>query len=284
MLDALRSLIERLVAPGAQLFSAALEFVLIGAVVYAILRFLRGTRGEGLFRGIVFLLLLATLVVSVLADQLELERIKVLYPSFLQGVLLIALVAFQPEWRRALIRLGGTRWFGSLAGDIDRVIDAVVESVEYLSGHKIGALVAFERSTQLAGLMENGVRLDAEVTPQLLNTVFWPGSALHDMGLVISQNRVAAAAVQFPLTEQEGLDQSFGSRHRAALGLSEETDAVIVVVSEETGIVSVVERGKINRYLTGETLRALLRTLLTEQRATPSAPAANEASPPGGGA
>ncbi len=272
MLESLQAIIERLMHPDRRTLSAFFELLLIGLVVHMVLRFLRGTRGERLFRGVAMVLLVATIIVSVLADQLELERIKVLYPPFLVGMLLVALVAFQPELRRALIRLGATRLFANLSGEMERVIDAVVECADYCSRNKIGALIAIERSTQLSALMESGTRMDSEVSAPLLNTIFWPGSALHDMGVVISGGRVAAAGVQFPLTDTDGLDQSFGSRHRAALGLSEDSDAVVIAVSEETGIISVFERGQITRHLTPDELRETLRTSLGKP-VVPEAPA-----------
>jgi diadenylate cyclase len=272
VLESFRSILQRLAHPDARLLSAAFELLLIGTVIHLVLRFLRGTRGERLFRGVAMVLLVATIIVSLVADKLELERIKVLYPPFLVGMLLVALVAFQPELRRALIRLGATRFLSNLTGEMERVIDAVVECTDYCSRNKIGALIALERSTQLGALMESGTRLDAEISAPLLNTIFWPGSALHDMGVVVSQGRIAAAGVQFPLTETEGLDQTFGSRHRAALGLSEESDAVVVVVSEETGIISVFERGRGQRHLTPESLRDALRMTLGQPPA-PEAPA-----------
>lgn len=239
------------------------ELLLIGLAVFAVMRFLRGTRGARLLRGFIFLLAGSSLLVSVVANVLDLERIKQIYPLFVGALFLIALVAFQPELRRALIRLGAATWFGPSAREFDRVIDEVVDAVTYLSKNKIGGLIAFERATEFGGLMESACKLDAEVSKELLATIFWPGSMLHDMGVVISQGRMAAAAVQFPLTESEGIDASLGSRHRAALGLSQESDAVIVVVSEETGIISLIENGVMERHLTGETLRQLLRAKLS---------------------
>lgn len=255
-LESLRQLLRRLTPRDAA------ELLIIGSAVYAIMRFLRGTRGARVLRGFVFLLVIATLVVYLLASVLQLERIKVLYFPCVAAMFLIGLVAFQPELRRALIRLGATRWFGDTARQLDRVIDEVVAACAYLTKNKIGALIAFQRSTEFGALVEASCKLDAEVTERLLTTIFWPGSALHDMGVIISQGRVVAAAVQFPLTDATDLDPSLGSRHRAALGLSEESDAVIVVVSEETGIISVVEHGKLHRFLTPETLRLMLKEKL----------------------
>lgn len=241
------------------------ELLIIGFAVYAAMRFLRGTRGARLLRGFVLLLVGSTLVVYVVANVLDLERIRVLYPYFVGSLFLIALVAFQPELRRALIKIGAARWFPESSREIDRIIDEVTEAVAYLAKRKIGALIAFERSSEFGAIAESGCKLDAEVSKEILMTIFWPGSALHDMGVVISQGRIAAAAVQFPLTQSTELDPSMGSRHRAAFGLSLETDAVVLVVSEETGTISMVIQGAMQRYLTPDTLRQLLRSELTDE-------------------
>lgn len=246
------------------------ELLVIGAAVFAVMRFLRGTRGARLLRGFILLLVGSSLVVSLVANVLNLERIQQIYPLFVGGLFLIALVAFQPELRRALIRLGATSWLGSTGRELDKVIDEVVDAVTFLSKNKIGGLIAFERSTEFGGLLESACKLDAEVTSALLTTIFWPGSSLHDMGVIISQGRVAAAAVQFPLTDSDDVDPTLGARHRAALGLSEESDAAIVVVSEETGTISLVENGKMERYLTPETLRDLLKERLASVSDAPS--------------
>ncbi len=238
------------------------ELVLIGAAVYATMRFLRGTRGARLLRGFILLLVGSTLVLYSVVNVFDLERIQVLYPIFVGALFLVALVSFQPELRRALIRLGAATWFVQSSREMDRVIDSVVEASTYLSKHKIGAIIAFERATELGALAENGVLLDAEVTKQLLMTLFWPGSALHDMGVIIAQGRLAAAAVQFPLTDSEDLNPTLGSRHRAAVGLSQDSDALILVVSEETGTISTVQNGHMQRGLTPESLRQMLRSEL----------------------
>ncbi len=239
-----------------------IELVLIGAAVYATMRFLRGTRGARLLRGFILLLVGSTLLLYWAANMFDLARIQVLGPIFIGALFLVALVAFQPELRRALIRLGATTWIVESTQEMDRVIDQVVEAAAYLSKNKIGAILAFERATEFGALAENGVVLDAEVTKQLLTTIFWPGSSLHDMGVIISQGRVSAAAVQFPLTDSEEISTSLGSRHRAAIGLSQESDAVVMVVSEETGTISIVKGGEMQSGLTLETLRQMLRTEL----------------------
>lgn len=255
--DLLRGIVSR------REWTDIVELLVIGLAVYAIMRFLRGTRGARLLRGFLLLLVASMLLVSFIANIFDLQRIKVLGPIFVQALFLIALVAFQPELRRALIRLGATTWFGPSSHEFDRVIDEVVDAAGHLSKNKIGAIVAFERSTEFGGLMETACKLDAEVSKQLLLTIFWPGSALHDMGVIISQGRVAAAAVQFPLTDSEDIDPSMGSRHRAAIGLSQESDALIVIVSEETGVISLAENGRLERPLAPEQLRQRLKDRLS---------------------
>ena len=128
----------------------------------------------------------------------------------------------------------------------------------YLSKNKIGALVAIERQVGLKGIVEAGTKMDASVTKELLNTIFWPGSALHDLGVVIQGDRIVAAGVQFPLAEGERFSSSLGSRHRAAIGLSQEADSLVVVVSEETGTISLAERGQLVRNLSTDGLRSQL--------------------------
>jgi diadenylate cyclase len=160
------------------------------------------------------------------------------------------------------MRLGETRLFRGFSNQVNDDIDALVESATFLSRRKIGAVIAIERDVGLGGIAESGTRLNAELTAELLNTIFWPNSPLHDLGVVVSSGRVTYAGVQFPLAESGDLEKELGSRHRAAVGMSQETDAVVLVVSEETGDISIAERGQLLRKLTPETLRGLLAELL----------------------
>jgi diadenylate cyclase len=160
------------------------------------------------------------------------------------------------------MRLGETRLFRGFSTQLNDDIDALVEAATFLSRRKIGAVIAIERDVGLGGIAENGTRLNAELTAELLNTIFWPNSPLHDLGVVVSNGRVAYAGVQFPLAESGELEKELGSRHRAAVGMSQETDSVVLVVSEETGDISIAERGQLLRKLTPETLRGLLSELL----------------------
>src|SRR5215212_2194478 len=239
-----------------------IELLLIGLFVHWVLRFLRGTRGARLLKGIAFVLISLFLIIQLLAAQFQLDRIRFLYGQFLTFASYAIVVVFQPELRRALLRLGETRLFRGWSQQINEEIEALVESAAFLSRRKIGALVAIEREVGLGGIAENGTRINADLTSDLLNTIFWPNSPLHDLGVVISQGRVAYAGVQFPLAESGDLERELGSRHRAAVGMSQESDAVVLVVSEETGDVSIAERGQLIRKLTPEGLRGLLGELL----------------------
>jgi len=237
------------------------EWLLIGIVVYLVLRFLRGTRGERVFKGFVFLTL-SFLVVQLVAQQFGLDRISYLYPYFLQAVFLVSLVAFQHELRRLLIRLGETLWWGSRRRASERLVDELVAACGKLSSAKIGALMAVERKTLLGAIVDTGVALDAAVTAELLETIFWPGTPLHDLGVILRQGRVVAAGCQFPLAESGEIERALGSRHRAALGLSQESDAIVLVVSEETGTISAAVYGRLVRGFTPDALKRVLRTAL----------------------
>jgi diadenylate cyclase len=239
-----------------------IELLIIGSVVYWVISFLQGTRGARLLKGIVVLLITIYVVVRLLAGRFGLQRIEFLYGRSLLAAGFAIVVVFQPELRRALMRLGETRLFRGFSTQLNDDIDALVESATFLSRRKIGAVVAIERDVGLGGIAETGTRLNADLTAELLNTIFWPNSPLHDLGVVVSNGRVTYAGVQFPLAESGELEKELGSRHRAAVGMSQETDAVVLVVSEETGDISIAERGQLLRKLTPETLRGLLSELL----------------------
>ncbi len=257
-----------------------IELCMIAFVVYTVLRFLHGTGGEKLFRGVLFILL-GVWAVGLVARKLhlDLERIQLLFKYFLGAVLVVAVIAFQPELRRGLMRLGGTRIGRGAATETEEVIEQLVDAVSFLSKTQIGAIIAIERGVGLGDLIAQGTRMNALVSSDLLNTIFWPGTPLHDMGVVIRRNRVAAAGVQFPLAEHGEFDRMLGSRHRAAIGLSKETDALVLVVSEETGQIGLAMDGKLTRYLTLEQLNHQLQTLLLpdtdkrqKRKILPSAP------------
>lgn len=257
-----------------------IELVIIGSVVYWSLRVLRGTRGVRLLKGVALLLVILSLIIRVVADTLGLGTIDLLYRQFLSFAGLAIIVVFQPELRRALMRLGETRLFRSFSSAIEQEVDELVEGLMFCSKRKIGALVAIEREIGLGAVAENGVRLDAELSSTLIETIFWPNSPLHDLGVIVSGGRIMYAGVQFPLAEPGDTERKLGSRHRAAVGMSQESDAVVLVCSEETGDVSVAESGKLIRKLTPDALRDLLLELLGGSRSGGSGGAPSAADTP----
>ena len=240
----------------------AIEWLLIGLVIYWIVSFLRGTRGARLLKGTVVLLIALYLVITLICSRLGLLEIQFLYDKLLFAASLVVTVVFQPELRRALMRLGEARIFQRFSSPVQDEVDSIVESAAYLSRRKFGGLIALERDVPLGGLAENGTRLNADVSASLLNTIFFPNTTLHDLGVVISQGRIMSANVQFPIAEVGDVDQGLGARHRAAVGLSQETDAVVVIVSEQTGDISIAERGVLTRKIAPDRLREMLNALL----------------------
>lgn len=239
-----------------------LQLIIIGAVVYGAMRFLRGTRGARLLRGIALVLGGLYAIVTLAATELHLYPLEFLFTKFVGIASTAIIVVFQPELRRALMRLGETRLLRGFSSEVHEEIGEVVEAAAYCAKRKIGALIAIERDIGLGGIAESGTRINADITAELLETIFFPNTPLHDLGVVISQGKIAYAGVQFPLAEEGTLERELGSRHRAAVGLSAESDAVIVVVSEQTGDISIAERGVLLRKLTAEALRGMLGELL----------------------
>jgi diadenylate cyclase len=246
-----------------------LELALIGGVVYLVYRSLRGTRGARLVRGFVFLLLIIFVGVRLVSDYLHLERVQYLYDKLLLVMVGFALIVFQPELRRSLMRLGQNpllRLF--LKEGASAFVERIVRSAATLSRNKVGGIIAVERDVRLGTLIESGMPLDAQLTSELLVTIFWPGSPLHDMGVIIRGGRIAAAGCEFPLSHQAILDPHLGTRHRAAVGLTEESDAVVIVISEETGQIALAEGGRLQQDLTPEELRERLKEFLHGAEAT----------------
>ena len=239
------------------LWRPALEITLLTVAIYYVLMFVRGTRAWPIVLGFVLLMLALTVV----GKALDLRVLLWLLEKFLTGVAIAVLVIFQPELRRMLAELGNLPLFAS-ARDARENIEVIVQAAERLAEAKIGALIAFEQTIQLDETIESGVTVDCEATPEMLETIFFPNNAIHDGGVVIRGNRIARAACIFPLSRRADLHPSLGTRHRAALGLAEETDAVVVVVSEETGAISYAHRGQLTRGVGPEALRAFLSSVL----------------------
>lgn len=237
------------------LWRPILEIVFIWLLIYSLIRFFQGTRALQVLMGLVILAIIFNI-----AKVLELNTINwVLTKLFAVGVVAF-LIIFQPELRRGLARIGQNTIFGSFLKK-GGTIDEVVQACEHLSRSKVGALIAVEREIGLNNYIESGLVLDARVSAELLITLFSPNTPTHDGGVIIQGQRVASSGSLFPLSQNPQLSRALGTRHRAAVGITEESDAVTVVVSEETGSVSVSVYGKLTRDLDSEALRRVLTNL-----------------------
>ena len=241
----------------------ALEILLLAVGIYHAFLFLRGTRGAPIVTGFLALLLGLTLLTSVL----NLEVLNALLGQFLAFLALAVVVIFQPELRRILAELGNLPLFNS-AQDARENLEIIVETVDRLAPVRIGALIAVEQSIHLVEAVEAGIAVDCEATPEMLETIFFPNNAIHDGGVIIQGSRILRAGCIFPLTQKTDLPKSLGTRHRAAIGLTEETDAVVIVVSEETGQISYAHKGTLTRNVSVAELRAYLTQVLV-RRAEP---------------
>ncbi|AQT67307.1 DNA integrity scanning protein DisA [Anaerohalosphaera lusitana] len=243
-----------------------LELLLIGIVVYWAVSFLEGTRGERLFRGVLFVLVIGAFVLKVVVERFDLERVAYLYNGVALLAILIIAIAFQPEIRRALIRIGQASFLSSSPQQLTRSVEEIIKAVSQLASTRTGALLVIEQQVGLGEFVETGVRVDSKVSADLLRTIFYPGTALHDMAVVIRGDRIIAARVQLPLAEESASlsGKQIGSRHRAAMGISTSTDAIVIVVSEETGIVSLAINGHLVRNISEAQLRRHLTTAVVE--------------------
>ncbi len=238
--------------------TVVVEVAIFAVLIYVVLRFLRATRGSGIIRGLALLLTSFAIAFFILADYLELDRLSWLVgqlaPSFVLGLV----VVFHPEIRRAIVHLGDAPIFGRFFRREAKIVPRLLRAVARLSKERVGALIAIEREASLSALIENGITIDAEMNSYLLESIFFPKSALHDGGVVVQDNRIVAASCLFPLSQSTEIDKRLGTRHRAALGLAEETDALVVVVSEETGRISTASAGQLKHDLTLELLESEL--------------------------
>ena len=254
---------------------AILDILLVTIVLYALLSVIRGTQADQLVRGVLILLLAGV----VIGYFFHLTIFNWLLVNSLPALLLAVPVIFQPELRRALEQLGRT---GSLVthplthpfssfqpndgSSTEKVINTIIEASIRLSERRHGALMVIERSTGLEEYVQTGAELDAELTSDLLAQVFYPRTPLHDGAVIVRGSRLVAARVLLPLSDSSQLDPDVGTRHRAAVGITEQSDGLSVVVSEESGAISVAVNGRLLRKLTTERLRSLLQTQLASQR------------------
>ena len=220
------------------------EVLVLAVAYYYVFLFLRGTRGAQVLVGLLIV------IVALLGATyfLRLNELNWLLRKLSVYVAIGLLVIFQPEIRRALAELGKQPVF-NVSQQTKSTIGTLVQAILFLADHKVGALIAIERDIGIRGIRETGVKIDSPVVQELLTTIFFPHTPLHDGGVVIKDSRIAAASCIFPLSQQTDLHKSLGTRHRAAIGLTEETDAVVLIVSEETGTISVSYKGRLIRGL-----------------------------------
>jgi diadenylate cyclase len=240
-----------------------IEIFILFLAIYGVFRFLRGTRGLGILKGLGTIAVV--LIIALVAVSNWLPTIHFIFQRALPSVVIALIILFQPELRRGLMRLGQNPLVEYFMRSESKVIEQVAKAATRLSKQKIGALIAIEREIGIGTYIEGGVIIDAEVNSNLIETIFWPGSTLHDGAIAIRNNRIAAAGCLFPLSDNPEISRRLGTRHRAAIGLTEESDAISVVVSEETGQISACYRGKIHQDLGPEGLEEFLRKHLMRE-------------------
>ncbi|HIU63434.1 MAG TPA: TIGR00159 family protein [Candidatus Avacidaminococcus intestinavium] len=231
--------------------------------LYKLYQMLKNTRAASLVKG-----LLVLLIAALVSNWLNLHVINWLLEKSMTVMLVALPVVFQPELRRALEQIGRGRFFRKTVAlddaEVESMLDAVESAAIEMAKNKVGALIVFERETGLDDYVETGTRIDALVSHELFMNIFIPNTPLHDGAVIIRGNRIKAAGCLLPLTEARNLSKELGTRHRAALGLSEQSDALVLVISEETGTISLARGGALQRYLTGDDLKELLRPSVSQ--------------------
>ena len=233
------------------------DILLVWFVIYKLITIVRGTKAVQLVKGIFVILL-----VKIISDTFHLQTLGWMMEQVLiWGFLAIAII-FQPELRRALEQLGRGRLFsrsGNQEGeDQEKMVESIIKAVDYMAKRRIGALISVERETGMGDYIETGIPLESKISSELLINIFIPNTPLHDGAVILQKNTVAAAACYLPLSESPFISKELGTRHRAALGISEVTDSLTVIVSEETGSVSLTKNGELHRDLKSEAFKELL--------------------------
>jgi diadenylate cyclase len=245
------------------LWKPVIEIAILWFLIYHVLLFFEGTRAVQVLRGIIILL-----IAFFLFQSLRFEILDWIVTKLFAVSVMAVLIIFHPEIRQGLARLGQRHLFGTALREeeVDLMLREIAKAVENLSKAKIGALIAIEKHDPLTAYLETGVLIDARVSCEIIETIFTPASLLHDGGLIIQHGRISAAGCLFHLTDNQELSRLFGTRHRAALGLSEETDAVIIVVSEERQDISLVYRGRLHKDLSQEEVTLRVKEILKLKR------------------
>ena len=243
-----------------------LDILIIAFLLYQLILMVRRTRAIQVIKGVAILIL-----IKYVSDLAGLSTLSWLMKNILNNGVIALIILFQPEFRKALEQLGrGTRLERHHAGktESDRIIDEISECLIALAKRRVGALIVIEGKTGLQDVMETGTVVDAVITKELLENIFEPNTPLHDGAVIIRESRVASAACVLTLSDSNTISSSLGTRHRAGLGISETTDATVLIVSEETGIISLASGGKLTRYLDEAGIREILGAIYSEKRNT----------------
>lgn len=239
-----------------------LDIAIVSVILYRLLLLVKGTKAARMLIGLALLL-----AASVVARLVPLYTLDWLLQSFWGYIVIALVVIFQPEIRRALAKMGETSFLpASTSAEEFKGLEEIVKAAVTMSGRKIGALIALQRETDLKDFIELGTPLDAKISKELLLSIFHPSSPIHDGAVVIRGNRAVAAGCFLPVTLSSEISKTLGTRHRAAIGLTEETDAIVVVVSEETGDISLSEHGVLEGHLDMSGLRDRLTEIFTEKK------------------
>jgi diadenylate cyclase len=240
------------------------DIIIVAYVFYRLILIIRGTRAEQLIKGVVLLL-----VAMIASDIVGFNTLHWLLKSVMTVGLIAIPIVFQPELRRALEHLGRGKLFQRSywnPQEFDHLLEELTKAILVLVKKRIGALIIIERESGLKEFIETGIPIEGQISAELLVNIFFPRSPLHDGAVIIRGNQVAAAGCYLPLTDDPYLNKELGTRHRAGIGITEQSDAVAIIVSEETGIVSIAYNGKLTRYLDEKKLRAKLTELLAPAR------------------
>ena len=240
-----------------------LDIAIITFLVYKLLGFIRETRAEQLAKGLLLLV-----VATVLSKWMHLYTLHWLLSGLISAGLVAIVVIFQPELRRALEYLGRSR-ITNIFGEVDkeeakRIVGQFVEAVDSMSASRTGALIVIEREISLNDIVETGTVNDSQITAQMIGTIFYEGTPLHDGAVIVRGDKLYAAGCVLPLTQNKELNKELGTRHRAGIGITENSDALVIIVSEETGIISIAQNGKLTRFLDGKTIEKKLLNLYFE--------------------
>lgn len=247
-----------------QIFPDVVDILMVATLFFMLFSLLRETRSYVALRGLM-IILIASFIIFFMAKFLKMSALTLIFERFWIVVVLVFLIVFQNEFRKALTDIGQIRFFRALFTPSGLYLDEIIKAVMVMSARNVGALIAIERRNPLRAYADTGTKLDSVITSELLRTIFAPVTPLHDGAVIIRNEKLDAAGCILPLSINPTLSKDLGTRHRASLGLSEESDAVVICVSEETGIISLAVSGRLSRGETENTLRHKLESLLDIQ-------------------